>query len=534
MRREFLGLQAYFSTNSRTGRAELVVRGSGLDVAETRRAFEWMERVLHAPDWRPENLARLRDILDQSNAALRNTMQGAEEYWVHDPANAYWQQDRRLFAHTNSFLTRAHDVHRLRWMLEDPGEDTEDLTASLEELRLVGAQLERAELASLTKRLQEGALDAPHANDAVRDLARRARRLSPAAAQLLEKVGKDLGQLLGDIPDPALPRDWDYLCRQIRHDLLVAPAQALSDLHRVRAAIVNRGNARLFAIASHTTHTAIASDLDRLTQRLSDAALRPQAHPTEPYVLARLRERLGEVDAPIFVALVNPDTQGGVFVNTAAGHSYFDREQEDLLGYLAGNLFTGQGAHGVFMKTWAAGLAYSNGIRGSLATGRLEYYAERCPALPQTLAFAVDVLRTARRDPDLAKYAVAQSFNSRTAATYEGRGEALAADLTDGVTPDVVRAHRAGILELAGQSHFADLLFDRLESVCGRVLPGYGPPSHTVQDGVFFAIGPEEQLDAYQRYLHAVEGEGARLYRLYPRDFWIPAVTGDLRPSPDS
>ena len=41
------------------------------------------------------------------------------------------------------------------------------------------------------------------------------------------------------------------------------------------------------------------------------------------------------------------------------------------------------------MKTWAAGLAYSNGIR-VLLDGRMHYYAERTPELPQTLKFVID------------------------------------------------------------------------------------------------------------------------------------------------
>jgi hypothetical protein len=39
---------------------------------------------------------------------------------------------------------------------------------------------------------------------------------------------------------------------------------------------------------------------------------------------------------------------------------------------------------------------------------------------------------------------------------------------------------------------------------------------------VYFAIGPDRQLDAWERYLAQTEGDEARLWRLYPRDFWIP------------
>ena len=94
LRREILALTAAFATNPRTGRVELVLRGSGVGLEESRRALDWMARVLYAPDWRTENLPRIRDLVDQQLAALRNTVQRPEEYWVNDPANA-WRMQRQ-------------------------------------------------------------------------------------------------------------------------------------------------------------------------------------------------------------------------------------------------------------------------------------------------------------------------------------------------------------------------------------------------------------------------------------------------------
>jgi hypothetical protein len=82
LRKEILGLTANYSSNLRTQRVELVVRGSGIGVDESRRAIKWMSLVLEHPDWRVENLPRLRDVVDQSLASLRNTMAGQEEQWV--------------------------------------------------------------------------------------------------------------------------------------------------------------------------------------------------------------------------------------------------------------------------------------------------------------------------------------------------------------------------------------------------------------------------------------------------------------------
>ena len=54
LRREILALDAYFSTNFATGRAELTVRAAGNDAAEAEAAVGWMRSVLAAPDWRPD------------------------------------------------------------------------------------------------------------------------------------------------------------------------------------------------------------------------------------------------------------------------------------------------------------------------------------------------------------------------------------------------------------------------------------------------------------------------------------------------
>ena len=65
--------------------------------------------------------------------------------------------------------------------------------------------------------------------------------------------------------------------------------------------------------------------------------------------------------------------------------------------------------------------------------------------------------------------------------------------------------------------------------VRGRDLPGSdayitldeGTKAGTVEGGVFYVIGPEKQLTAYEQYLKTVEGPDTHLFRIYPRDYWI-------------
>lgn len=502
LRNEIMSVGVSFSTNYHTGRAELIGSGSGNDLDETRRSIEWLARVLRAPDWRPENLERILDVVDRMASGARNRMLGSEEGWVHNPAAIYLRQDNPLLAHTASFLTRAHNIHRLRWMLRTAGEGPE----SDKTLAAIAALAPAAETRS---------------REQLTAMAKDAKAPAGVDAELYGAALSDLGQIISGVPDGSLAADWRYLVDTIVADLKTEPATVLARLDRIRKQILEVTGARMFAIASTATHKGVTSEIDALLGQLSINKVARQDYSTTRFVDERLRGRVPDATSPLFVGLVNPNTQQGVFVNSAEGFHYSDTDEATLLDYLTSNLYTGHGAHSIFMKTWLAGLAYSNGLRGSLSNGRISYYAERCPELPQTLGFVIAELERAELDESLAEYAIAESFSARVASSYERRGMAIANDLADGITPDMVRTFRASLLSLRTQPNLARTLFDRMDEVYGRVLPGYGTPSTDVAGGVFYVIGPDKQLDLYQEYLHSAEGPDATLYKLYPRDYWV-------------
>ena len=538
MRKEILDLSIYYSHNPKGGRLELVVAGSGNGAGETKQAIEWMRRVMFAPDWRADNLPRLRDLLDQSLTALRQRMLGAEEGWVDDPRDAWWLKSA-LYAHTNTFLTIAHDLHRLRWMLSDPGDAkaTAEVTKFLTGLASTKT-LKRTELAELSDAL------AKEAKPKTAKLAKwfdAAAKLSPKAKPLAVQAGKHLAALLNDIPDDSLAGDWDYLCKQMAADLKVGAPATLKRLEAVRAKIVQAQRSRLVEVGSRANQAVLAAPIEQLValvpegkdddeplavtvrvatppkgaKRISAAQLDEIAR--GPFY-QRLVKRDPKAQGAEFVGLVVPSTSSGVFVNLAPSVYYTDTHDDAILDYLTSNLYTGHGAHSIFMKTWAAGLAYSNGLRPRLAEGTLHYYAERCPLLPQTLRFVIDELEKAKADPNIARYAIAKAFDSRIALGFESRASAMAANLVDGLTPDVVRAFRTRVLDAAKRPDLAKELFARMERVYGAVLPGYGVRA---AGSVQFVIGPEKQLAAYDEYLRTTLGKGTKLHRLYPRDFWI-------------
>jgi hypothetical protein len=513
LRKEILELSVSYTTSPRANRIELVVAGAGNDVAETRLALGWMARAVLAADWRIENLPRLRDVVDQAVTGLRQEMQGPEEAWVRDPHDAWWRQAFPLHLHTSSFLTRAHDLHRLRWMLLDPAEPkvTAEVVGFLAELgarTLPRSQLEQGIAAALGKAPAgrwAGALG----------------KLTPKARELARKALEDLRALLPELPDGSLAADWSYLCKQMAHDLRVGARTALDRLRAVRAAVVAAGNARLVTLGSSASHAALAADVAALVGKLDRTPPVRQTFATRRPIAARL----GDHDASAatesrYVGLVAPATSSGVVLNTAPATAQTDIGEDALLDYLASNTYSGGGAHSLFMKTWAAGLAYSNGARVNVQQGQLEYYAERCPLLPQTLRFVIDQLKAARIDANIVRYAVAAAFSSRIAAGYEYRAMAMASDITDGITPEVVKSFRGRLIGLADRGDLVATLAERMPKVYGKVLPGYGP---AVEEAVYFVIGPVKQLDAYQDYLRTAVGKATRLHRLYPRDFWIPA-----------
>jgi Zn-dependent M16 (insulinase) family peptidase len=504
LRNEILRLDANFSTNPRTQRVELVVRGAGLGPDEVKRAIDWMSLVLMHPDWRPENLPRIRDLVDQQLSGWRNTMQGSEESWVNNPANAHRMQSNPAYLAADSFLTRSHNALRLRWLLKEaPAADRDALNDWFTKLaEQTGTRAERK--ASVAKpELIAG--------------------LSPAAQAIAKDALKDLDLTLIEIPDSSLAADWSYLVTAMRDDLMTPPAQVLSDIVSLRRDVLRRGNARMWQVGSPSTQRTVAPQIDALAASLAEGSAAP-APAAARLVDARLLARDPSATRPVYVGLLAPNMKGGVIITSVPSAHWSDAsDKEKQLDFLASRLFAGYGAHGVFLKTIGAGLAYSNGLRGTVQGGRAGYYAERTPEIPQTVKFVIDILKNAERDPRLGDYAVAQVFGeSRAAGTYEARAEGIANDLADNQTSDQVRAFRSSILELRNDPNLGNKLFERKDAVYGRALPGYNVKGRDVADAYYFTIGPDKQLDAWEAYLRNAEGADTKLYRLYPRDFWMP------------
>jgi hypothetical protein len=524
LRREVLGLGVGFDTSYSTGRAELTLVGSGDDVEETRRALGWMRDMLTSPDWRPENLPRIRDVVGRRATELRDVMSGPEEYWAASAAEAYRRQDSALLAHTASFLTRGYDAFRLSWRLAGADETTAHRIAALADARHA---LDRA---ALTRRAQALAKD-PHG--------------------LLARAGRDLGQLLGAIPDGSLASDWAALCREMASGAAHDPREALGAIRRVLDAVARAGNARVWMVGSAHVQEAVAADLARLLSALDPSPAAPvaegparsrradpnktgaarseRADPNEnepgagsgAFVTERARSRGAAPDGAHFAALVHPSTASASLVLSAPTAGYDETRDGALVDFLGANVFGGTGTHSFYKRIWGAALAYSGYVAVHPRTARMQLYSDRCRDLPSLLRFVEGEVRGAAADPRFVDYAVANTFHSRAADTYEQRAAAMATDLAEGVTPERVRAFRARLLALRSRPGLSEAIHGRLLPVYGSLIPTMA--SSAPPDGaLYFAIGPEAELTRYEEALRAARGDKVHVLRLYSRDFWDP------------
>jgi Zn-dependent M16 (insulinase) family peptidase len=524
LQNEIYSLRAYLDYSTETERVELIIRGTGSNRDELMTAIDWMDAVLYTPYLEADNLPRLRDVIDQNLTGLRNRVKRSEEAWVQEPANAWLYQSNPLLLTANNFLTQVHAMHRLKFRLADPGFEPDqtvvsEFLAAMESFA-AGMTREAITLALAEVDNYDGTATA-ESGPVVKALA--ATEGLSTANENAKQIIRALRACLAEIPDASLAQDWSYLCREIRSDLMFDPNLALAELNNALRLIRKADNVRLFMISNSDDRTAALAKIEALTGKLDrNAPSMRQSYTREPHILERLNEHAETNGAPVYVGLRHDNTRNGVLIFTAQNAGNYDTSQAAVLDALAGKLYSGGGGHGLFMRTWSAGLAYSNGISYNDSRGRVNYYAERCPDVSETMRFVVKELKSAKEDPALTDYSIAQVFGaSRAADRYETRGEQMAADLTDGRTPERVAAFRAKVLQTRHSELLSKKLFDRMEQVYGRVLIGYGEKLEATPGSSHFLIGPQSQFESLEQLIEIEEG-AAPVYQLYPRDYWLP------------
>jgi hypothetical protein len=504
LRREVLSFGANLSTSEVTGRAELMLHAGGSNSQESQAALGWLSDALFHPLIDRENLPRIQDVTAQMLTQQRNQMKGGEEGWVDYPFNALNNQTNLHFLAADCFLTQVHFLQRLKWRLSSP-EDPLARAAVLKTLRSVaeaGHNLDRERLTAILSDQKWIALDT-------------------VAADVLGDIFEDLQATLPDIPDGSLARDWDYLLGCAVADIGYGVNNTLAELNTTLACVRQRSAARLCLISNEDDREKLIPGFKTLVEKLGNKPRPVGKLLPKPVITTALLERSADKPDLTYLGLVNPDSRNGLIYFGSNLHGSYDASKDAILDALGGKLFGGGGAHGFFMKTWGAGLAYSNGISYRDRKGSVRYYAERCPDIAETMKFVVGLLREAEPNSALLDYVVALAFSESNApSTYEERGDALAADLQDGFTPEVISNYRKAVLAMRKDPKAAKEIWKRMEKVYGRVLIGYGEKKQVRDGTMLLLIGPEHQIVSMEKLIKATEGE-KKVARIFPRDFWI-------------
>jgi hypothetical protein len=249
---------------------------------------------------------------------------------------------------------------------------------------------------------------------------------------------------------------------------------------------------------------------------------------TDRPIEARVRRRLRGIDNLVHLAMVNDNAPSATLWSAVPGPAYRAPGAGGAIDLLAVETFGGGGPASFYSQTWAAGLAYSNGIRVSPEQGQITYSAERCPDPVATMRLVAGLASSAGAippSPAALQASLAQGFSDyRGTAGFSERGAAIAADLADGLTPDRVRAFKTGLLQAAQAPGVAAAVAARRSAIMGQLLVGAGGRVADGPRNLALVIGPQRLLARYERFLKA-SGETPTLPRIYPRDLWPDETT---------
>lgn len=507
-RAEIHGLSAGVASNGRSGRVELSLVVSGASPAENAKALEWLENCLLRPDLSQEIAGRLRAVLRGRIQGLRNLFQGSEESWAREVAGAYVYQNDPLWMSANSPFTQLHQLSRVYFRLSGfPDGRTRGLVQHvLADLAKGSQKSPRQRMAERFSRLAAGGL--PKTNP---------------AAPFLKDFGEYLSVELGRLPEGSWRDDLGRLINQVQADLSVDPAVEMRVLAAVLKKVVVRSRVRAALTGNPENTAALRPGLESLVRSFPEGKPAPARPPGRPEVFRRLKTRLKKLTRrPVHVGLVNNGAKSGVLVLSARGPSYQNTGSESAYRHLAAEVFSGAAPHTFFLKTWHAGLAYSNGVSASPQHGRVLYYAERSPDLEATMRFVAGLAKNTRLDDRFfVDFALANSFSDyRGGDSFSARGSAMVSDIADGNTPEKIRKYKTALINAAAAPDALEKLRRQLPRVLGSVLVGYGKKMAQTPEAVGFAIGPDDLLDRYADFLKK-SGEADRLIKLYPRDFWL-------------
>jgi Zn-dependent M16 (insulinase) family peptidase len=484
----------------RSKTSKLEIRASASDATSFRRTLDLIRQMMRDNYLEESNADRLRDIVAQNISSDDLFVKQPETSWIYNPVLALRRRDDPAFMAVSSHFTRAHSNARMQWLLHKPVTSEEIARLRTFAGRVMGqlGELSREEISQKLQSINASGLK----------------------GELIEYWRRNLFSF----PEVELIGGLKQLSRDVQEDLRTGPLETVGELKELQALILDRGALQIDLTVNPSSLNELRPDLIRFLESVPYAKIhkdaKPDAAATQVYsATGRRSKTMGTADFPTYLGLVTDSVNGdAVFVADFPGYSQLD--QQSLEQVLASTLLSGAGPSSFYMRTWEAGLAYSNGIAGDPDTQMLTYYADRSPNLSALIQF---VLSTAKgistlRDDALLDYVFSQTFSfSRVMLSPSRRGQLLARDIRDGVRPEKVRRFSEAILALREKPDLLkELKQTSFDSICDVLMTDSCVAQQRKAHSIFFFIGSETVLSDTETRLSI-----PRLVRLYPRDYWM-------------
>jgi Zn-dependent M16 (insulinase) family peptidase len=487
-----------YSLDMRSPTSKLEIRASASDTASFRRTLDLIRELMRNNYLDDANSDRLRDVVAQKISSDDLYVRQAETDWINNPVFALRRSDDPLFWAVNSHFTRAHSDARLQWLLHKsvPSAQIDALSSFAGKFLADSSGLSREAFSQKLQNLKASGLE----------------------GELVEYWRRNLLAF----PESELTNGLRQLAREVDEDLRTGPSETVQELRELQALILDRGALQIDVTVAPSSMDELRPDLIRFLNSIPDLKEQKEARSKADLpspVTTTLSKTMAAAGFPSFLGFVTDSISGNaVFLADFPGYSQLD--QKSLEQVLASNLLSGAGPSSLYMKTWDAGLAYSNGVIGDPDTEILTYYADRSPNLSALIQFVVKNAKDieALRDDALLDYVLSQTFSfSREMLSSSRRGQLLARDLRDGVTPERVRRFSEAILALRKRPDLVhELKTVGFDSICGVLLTDACVKQQRRDHSIFFFLGSENVLNDAEKRL-SIHG----LLRLYPRDYWI-------------
>ncbi|MBN2836975.1 MAG: hypothetical protein JXR48_18620 [Candidatus Delongbacteria bacterium] len=486
--KEIYDIDLRFNVSPKYKRYETLLSFKTYDDKEIENGFIWFNRFINDCNLSYENLNTIRENISSSFENSFRSMSGAEENWVHIPKNGYEYAEDARYLSTDNFFTKMFNYFQLKWMLTNVDDN-------------------------LFKKINE-----------IMDIAKDSKSFIDQNSnfssddKLLAEFIDDLKKLCYEMPENS-SSTFEFVKSKSAIALKMDTKDALETIESVKNKLFSSNNVRGYLVTSDKNHDLFKSQADNFIEKL------PTFDKVDKFIVnqrmdGNIFERYDISKRPVYAALVNNKISTGTIqtsYKTANLNNYTD---DDLLNIMAGKVFSGSGVHSSFMRTWSAGLAYSNGLSCSNSSGNFNYYAERCPDVAQMVNFLAEVANQDVYDESLRNYVASQFFYSRSAGDYDERGIGMASDIENGITEDLVKKYREDIIRIAKRDDFIEQMKKRAKVVLGGTVCGIGENCSLFEGALNFVIGSDDQIDNYEKFVSSKEGS-TKIVKIYPSDYWF-------------